>query len=464
MIKKIFTVLILMYSGILLNAQTNQMPNVIYIMADDLGYGDVGFNGQTKIMTPNIDRIAKEGIVFNNHYAGSTVCGPSRAVLMTGMHTGHCSVRENPKWTKSGTAVDLSLNDVTVAEEMKKAGYVTGMVGKWGLAETLGDGMPNKQGFDFFYGFNRHSAAHHYYPDSIWYNEKHVRIEGNVMEKKQGKYSHNIFTDETLKFIKRNKEKPFFFYVAYTIPHYELTIAEKEKSQYYAKNWPLRKMKSGHYLHDENGHVTYASMVTKMDEDIGRIMQELKDLGLDDKTLVIFTSDNGHEYDKVNNEFFNSNGKFRGKKRDLYEGGIHMPFAARWPGKINPGTTSDLLTTFWDFLPTMCDLAGVKPTAKIDGISYLSTLLGKDKKQKKHDYLYWEFNERQGPVQAVRKEEWKAVKYKNKPIELYNLEKDIGETNNIASDYPKIVKEMTEIISNARTENSEFPLEVIKKH
>ena len=433
-----------------------QKPNIIFILADDLGYGDVGFNGQDKIKTPNIDRIAAEGIVFKNHYAGSTVSGPSRACLMTGKHTGHCTVRGNPRWTLSGNPVDISDSDITVAEELKRAGYTTGVLGKWGLAEKLDEGMPHKQGFDFFLGFCRHTTAHHYYPENLWRNDKLEKQEGTITQEKKGKYSHDTFTSEALNFIETNKEKPFFLYLAYTIPHYELTVPEDSKEQYKDKNWALRKMKPAHYLHDENGHVTYAAMVSRMDRDIGRILKLLKTQGLDENTIVIFTSDNGHEYDNTKNEFFNSNGVFRGRKRDLYEGGIHVPFAARWVGHIKAGTSSDHLSAFWDFLPTACDIAGIKTKTNTDGISYLHALTGK--KQKKHDYLYWEFNEKKGPIQAVRKDKWKAVKFLNKDLELYNLSNDPAEKTNLAAKYPDKVKEMTEIIAGARTEHPEFPL------
>ena len=435
-----------------------EKPNILYIMADDLGYGDVGYNGQDKILTPNIDRLASEGLTFNNHYAGSTVCGPSRVSLMTGLHTGHSPVRENPGWTKSGGAVDISDSDVTVAEELKRAGYATGIVGKWGLAENLDEGMANKQGFDYFYGFNRHTAAHHYYPDSLWVNEELVRLEGNVMKEKKGKYSHDLFTEKAVEFIKSNKQGPFFLYLAYTIPHYELTVEEEEKADYYKKDWPLRKMKEGHYLHDENGLVTYAAMVSRMDRDIGRLMDLLSELGIEKNTLVIFTSDNGPVYDDLKDEFFNSNGILRGKKRDLYEGGIRIPFVARWAGTIAAGTKTDHISAFWDFLATACDVAGIQPSGKTDGISYLPVLLGDVDSQKKHDYLYWEFNESRGPIQAVRKGKWKAVKFYEKPVELYDLESDPGEEKNIAASSAEALSKMEAILNTARSEHPEFPL------
>lgn len=470
MVKSIFLTLIAMVTWLNVScgsqkpphkAEAPPKPNIIYILADDLGYGDVGYNGQDKIKTPNIDKLASNGMVFTNHYSGSTVCGPSRAVLMTGKHTGHSTVRGNPRWTASGTPVDLGKDDVTVAQELQRAGYTTGIVGKWGLAENLTEGVPNKQGFDYFYGFNKHSPAHHYYPKHVFENEKWLTLEGNDPKTKKGQHIHYLLTEKATNFINENHKKPFFLYLAYTIPHFELTILEEEKEQYKNLGWPTREMKPGHYRHDKEGHTTYAAMVSTMDRDIGNIVKQLEALGIAENTLVIFTSDNGHEYDNVKNEFFNSNGDFQGRKRDLYEGGIHCPFVAYWPKNIKPGSKTDHISAFWDFLPTACELAGVEPTDKIDGISYLPTLLGQNEKQKNHDYLYWEFNERAGPIQALRKDNWKAVKFKEKPIEIYDLNRDIEEKNNLAKQYPKKAEEFQNLINNSRTEHPEFPL--IKK-
>ena len=440
------------------NQEAVSKPNIIFILADDLGYGDVGFNGQDKIKTPNIDQLAVNGMVFTNHYTGSSVCGPSRAVLMTGKHIGHCTVRGNPRWTASGTPVDLEAKDVTVAEELKRAGYTTGIIGKWGLAENLNEGLPNKQGFDYFYGFNQHSPAHHYYPNTIFENEHELTLESNDPQNKTGQHIHYLMTEKATEFINKNHKQPFFLYLAYTIPHFELTILDKEKEQYKNLGWPKRKMAPGHYRHDEDGHITYAAMVSTMDRDIGNLMKQLKELGVADNTLVVFTSDNGHEYDDLKNEFFNSNGNFQGHKRDLYEGGIRAPFVAYWPNKIKVGTKTNHISAFWDFLPTACDLAGVKPSDKIDGISYAPTLLGNEDSQQKHDYLYWEFNERSGPIQAVRQDNWKAVKFKDKPVEIYDLNLDISEKNNLAEQHLDKAKELLFLINNSRTEHPEFPL------
>jgi len=438
--------------------QAQKQPNIILIVADDLGWGDVGFNKQTKINTPHIDQLAKEGMVFNNFYSGSTVCGPSRASLMTGKHTGHSPVRGNPRWTASGKPVDISNNDITIAEELKHAGYTTAIIGKWGLAENIDQGVPNKQGFDYFYGFNKHLPAHHYYPDSIYENDKKIVIAGNNWKKKEKHYIQDIFTEKAASYLEKQGKQPFFLYLAYTTPHYELTVPADSKEQYKDKGWPLREMKPRHYLHDKNGHVTYAAMLSRMDKQIGDLMQQLKEQGLEKNTLVIFTSDNGHEYDKVNDEFFNSNGPYKGHKRDLYEGGIKMPFVAKWPKVIEPGSSSDHISAYWDLLPTFCKIAKTKVTTDTDGVSLLNTFKGKAKKQVTHDYLYWEFNEGKGPIQAIRKGNWKLVKRYNQEIELYDLSIDEGETNNIALNHSELIKEMAQLLSDARTPHPEFPL------
>lgn len=442
--------------GIWCLSQTPQ-PNIILIVADDLGWGDVGYNGQKYIKTPHIDRLAQEGMIFNNFYAGSTVCGPSRASLITGKHTGHSSVRENPRWTAKGVPVDLSVNDITIAEELKRAGYKTGIIGKWGLGENLGEGVPNLQGFDYFYGFNRHGVAHHHYPDSIWENQKYNPIKGNNWKKKQGQFVQDLFTAKAKDFVTSNKEAPFFLYLAYTTPHYELTVPESSKADYINQNWPERPMKSGHYLHDKEGHTTYAGMVTHMDSDIGDLLDLLKKHGIDKNTMVIFTSDNGHEYDSLAQPFFDSNGPFKGKKRDLYEGGLKVPFAVRWPAKIKAGTQTNHMAAFWDFLPTFCEMAKVKPTDTIDGISFLPTLKGK-RKQKQHESLYWEFNENKGPTQALRQGAWKLVKRFKIPIELYHIDTDPGELVNLADSNTDKVTQMEAVLQNSRTPHPEFPL------
>lgn len=448
-----FAVVMLICVQSAVHAQVADKPNIILIMADDLGYGDLGCYGQSKIKTPNIDQLADEGVRFTQHYAGSTVCGPSRASLLTGLHTGHSPVRGNPRWTASGEPVDMPREQITVAEELKRAGYVNGIVGKWGMAEADLESMPLNQGFDYFYGFRKHVSAHHYYPDILWENNEPFHPEGNVASQKVRQYSHDSLTSKALEFVKTNADTTFFLYLAFTIPHYELTVPPDSKEPYLNLGWEDRTVLSDHYFHDKDAHVTYAGMISRMDRDVGRLLALLRQLGIDENTIVIFTSDNGHEYD---NRFFDSNGPLKGKKRDLYEGGIRIPFIARWPGKIEPGTHSSHISAFWDFLPTACEMAGIQPSTYTDGISYLPSLVGGYQVQ--HDYLYWEFNEWQGPIQAVRQDDWKAVKFFDKPLELYNLAEDISESDNLAAEHTQIALGLEAIINQARTENPNFPL------
>ena len=439
-------------------------PNIILIVADDLGYGDIEPYGQQYTKTPTLNVLAKEGIKFTQHYAGSTVCGPSRASLLTGLHSGHSSIRGNPKWTDSGKPVDLSKQDTTFATMLQNNGYRTAVVGKWGMAEEVPtnlDAMPNAQGFDYFFGYKTHLAAHHYYWPTLFENNNEYPLVGNDYLKNKGQYTHDLFTTKALDYIKQSnadKQQPFFLYLAYTIPHLALTVPEDAKSQYKNLGWPKRKLNTdGHYRNDAEGNVTYAAMISRMDRDIGKVMNALKEQGIDDNTLVIFTSDNGHEYD---NGFFNSNGPLRGKKRDLYEGGIRVPFIARWPDKIKAGTTSEHASAFWDYFATLCDLSMDKKSqacANTDGISFVNALTGQQE-QAKHNYLYWEFNEKEGPLQALRKDDWKLVKkYPNK-FELYNLGKDIGEHHNLLTQMPEKFNELKALLENARSPHPEFSL------
>jgi len=436
-------------------------PNIIFIMADDQGYGEVGFTGQKKIKTPNIDQLAKEGIIFNQHYAGTSVCGPSRASLMTGINIAHAHVRELPAWTASGKSIDLGSDEVTVATELKRAGYSTAIIGKWGLDESNTTGNTLDHGFDYFYGYKTHIEAHHYYPEYIWINRDKVFLKDNVPAEHKGTYSNDAFTEEAIKYIQQNKDKPFFLYLPYTIPHNEITVPEDSKKQYENLGWPIKTMKPGHYYHDPEGNTTFAGMVTRLDGYVGRIMAELKKQGIDNNTLVVFTSDNGPAF---NNEFFNASGPFRGGKLTMYEGGIRMPFAARWPAKIKPGTVTNQTVAFWDFLPTACEIAGITPTKKVDGISYLPTLTGNKKAQKQHDFFYWEVNESQGPLQAVRMGYWKGIARYEQPFELYDLNTDIAEKTNLAEKFPDIVAKIKSTMISTRTDNPEFPLTKRKSH
>lgn len=439
-------------------------PNIIYIMADDLGYGDLSCYGQQHFTTPNIDRLAHEGMKFTQFYSGSTVCAPARCSLMTGLHTGHATVRGNGSNVseKRGQRVGLMVDDVTIAEVLKEEGYKTGLVGKWGIGEADSQVTPTKKGFDFFYGFLNQRNAHNYYPPFLWRNETKIVLKGNDIKKQTGQYAHDLMTDEALGFVERNADNPFFLYLAYTVPHAEMTAPADSMDQFAGKfpETPYIK-KGGSYGSQTSPKAAFAAMVTRLDRDVGRLMSLLKEKGIDNNTVVIFTSDNGpHGEGGHDFKYFDSNGPLKGFKRDLYEGGIRVPFIVRWPGQIAPATTSDHIGAFWDFFPTAVDLADAKSKAKIDGKSILPTLLGKPKKQKQHDHLYWEFFE-QGGRQAVRMGDWKGVRYNvNKnhqsPLELYDLSKDIGEDENVAKAHPKIVKQIDKIMVNARTESDWF--------
>ena len=418
-------------------------PNIIFIMADDLGYADLGCYGQKHIKTPNIDRLATKGTRFIQCYAGSTVCAPSRSVLMTGQHTGHTRVRGNSG--KVGGVgpqkrVPLEPEDVTVAEVLKQAGYATGITGKWGLGEPDTTGIPNRQGFDEWFGYLNQKNAHSYYPPYLWHNEQKQILEGNKDGQKK-QYSHNLVTDFALNFIRSRSGKPFFLYLPFTIPHAKYEIPSTEP--YTDKPWP------------QNAKV-HAAMITRMDRDIGRIMELLKQLNIDRRTIVFFCSDNGaaQRWEGI----FDSSGLLRGRKRDMYEGGIRTPMVVRWPGivpaaRINP-------TAVWyfaDVLPTLADLAGVKPPPGIDGISVLPTLLGK--RQNTADrFLYWEFPSG-GFKQAVRWRNYKAIRLApNKPLELYDLQKDVSEKNNIADKNPDVVAKIEAWLKTARTDSPYWPV------
>jgi len=425
-------------------------PNIVFIMADDLGYGELGCYGQKTLATPNIDRLAADGLRFTDCYAGSTVCAPSRCVLMTGLHTGHCRVRGNAR-------VPLLPDDVTVAEVLKQAGYKTGIVGKWGLGEPNSTGLPNRQGFDYWFGYLNQRHAHNYYPEYLWRNEEKVPLEGNVAEggvaSQRSQYSHELMTKEALGFLDRNHDGPFFLYVPFTLPHVnnERTRATGDGMEvpdygiFADKDWP----------NPEKGR---AAMIAMLDRDVGKIMDRIKDLGIDDQTIVFFTSDNGAQQEGGSKiAFFESSGPLRGYKRDLYEGGIRVPMIVRWPGTIKPGRTSDFASGFWDFLPTAANLAGVSPPKDIDGISVLPTLLGK--KQEGDRFMYWEFHER-GSSRAVRMGKWKAVQVGSPtaPLELYDLTSDIGEKHDLAKSHPDIVSQISNYLNSARTESKHWPL------
>jgi len=450
-------------------AQQQQGPNIIFILADDLGYGDVGFNGQELIQTPNIDRLAGEGIRFNQFYAGTTVCAPSRSSLMNGQHTGHTFIRGNLGVEPEGQyPIPDSL--LTIAEVLKQAGYATGAFGKWGLGPVNSEGDPNKQGFDHFYGYNCQSLAHRYYPTHLWDNDQKVVLQenGDLLYNKQ--YAPDLIQQQALAFIDENKDKPFFLFLPYILPHAELLVPDDSLFQYYKGRFPEKPFlgedygkgaRLGGYASQQYPHATFAAMVGRLDLYVGQVLQRLKELGIDEQTLVIFASDNGpHVEGGADPIFFNSGGGLRGFKRDLYEGGIRVPFAARWPGVIAEHQESDFVGAFWDLLPTFADLAGAAKPQGLDGLSIVPALTGKGK-QEEHPYLYWEFHE-QGGKQAVRYGRWKGVRLQAKanpdgPIELYDLSQDLQEKHNIAHEHPELVREIQGFIKESHHESSLFP-------
>lgn len=451
-------------------------PNIILILADDLGWGDLGSYGQTKIKTPNLDRMAAEGMRFRQFYSGSPVCAPSRCVLITGKHGGHAYIRNNREVQPEGQW-PIPAAEVTIAELLKSAGYATGAFGKWGLGFVGTEGDPNRQGFDIFFGYNCQREAHNFYPDHLWRNDQRVALEGNDRGLTGRHYSHDLIEAEALQFIRENKNKPFFLYAPFTIPHLALQVPEDSLAEYVGK-WddPPYDGKNG-YLPHPNPRAAYAAMVMRLDRSVGRIAALLKELNLDERTLVIFTSDNGGAFGEVTKDFqfkpgrmggtdyafFGSTGPFRAFKGSVYEGGVRVPFIARWPGRIKAGALSELPAVFYDLLPTLCNLAGVKPPRNTDGLSILPTLLGKGR-QAKHEFLFWDFNG-YGGQQAVRLGDWKGVRRNlqlgETGIELYNLATDVGEQRDAAAQHPEIVRRMAEIMRREHTPSEAFPIKTL---
>lgn len=443
-------------------------PNIIYILADDLGYGDLSCYGQTRFETPNLDKMAAGGMLFTQHYSGTTVCAPSRSSLMTGQHTGHTFIRGNKEWKPEGQW-PLEAKAVTIAEMLKEAGYITGAFGKWGLGFVGTEGDPNLQGFDEFYGYNCQRMAHNYYPGHLWDNQQKIVLEENTGDKFEV-YAPQLIHERALQFIEKNKDKPFFLFYPNVIPHAELLLPEENMAEFRGRFLPEKEFKGaepgdpgfreGPYGTQPEGHAAFAAMVTLLDKQVGEVLTKLKELGLEKNTLVIFTSDNGpHMEGGADPDYFDSNGPLKGYKRDLYEGGIRVPMIAFWEGKIVPGSESNHIFAFWDVMPTAADLADVETHENTDGISFLPTLIGKED-QKQHEFLYWEFHEK-GGRKALRKGDWKLLQYDvfNPEItvtELYNLSSDIGEENNVAAENPELVSELVELMNSARTESEVF--------
>ncbi len=432
---------------------SERTPNIIFILADDLGIGDLGCYGQTRIETPAIDRLAADGMMFTQHYSGSTVSAPSRCVLLTGKHTGHSYIRGNKGVQEpDGTPYDypLAAGETTVADILKNAGYATACVGKWGLGSPTSVGHPNNHGFDYFYGYLGQRNAHRYYPQFLWEDKTKIELGGE-------RYSHDLIVEQALGFIDRNSDKPFFLYFSPTIPHADLAVPSTGLGKYDGmfEETPFESTPGG-YTPQPKPRAAFAAMVTRLDSDVGRIVDLLREKGILENTMIVFTSDNGtHSEGGHDPDFFDSNGIYRGQKRDLYEGGIRTPFIVRYSAAVAKGTRTGHVSAFWDFLPTVCEMTGTDVPEGIDGISYLPALTGRDKRQKEHDHLYFEFHER-GGRRAVIKDGWKLVELDvNNPDktrkELYNIDADPSETTDLIAENPTLAAELYEVMLASRT-------------
>lgn len=462
-------------------------PNVIYIIVDDMGIGDIEPYGQEKIRTPNLQKLANEGLTFSQHYAGNTVCAPSRAALVTGIHSGRGQIRGNFELgdftdEREFGQMPLVPGTTTIATVMKDAGYKTALIGKWGLGGPGSYGVPTKQGFDYFFGYLDQKQAHNHYPTHLWKNEEWYALDNEFVHSHQSlpdgvdpydpksyeaylreDFAQERLTQDALRYIKENKDDPFFLYLAYAGPHAALQAPESDIDAYSFEETPYEGKTDGDYLPQRRPRAARAAMITHIDKGVGEVIELLQELKIDDNTLVFFTSDNGPSFEGgADLKFFDSNAEFRGYKRDLYEGGIRMPTIARWPNKIEAGVVSDHVSAFWDVLPTLADLTGQKKPKKTDGISFLPALINQGEQQQ-HSSLYWEFHHWNGDhAQAVRirdevNGDWKAIRIYNKkhrenpPIELYNLKNDPSETTNIAAQHPDIAKNAGLLMDKSRT-------------
>lgn len=446
----------------------NDRPNIVFILADDLGYGDIGVYGQEKIETPNLDHLAQNGMRFTQFYAGSTVCAPSRSSLLSGQHTGHTYIRGNKEIEPEGQ-YPLADSIETFAMLLKQAGYATGAFGKWGLGMVGTSGDPNNKGFDVFFGYNCQRQSHRYYPTHLWHNDRRVELSGNGLHSKRV-FAADVIQEQTLKFIETHRDTSFFLFVPTILPHAELAGPVDSLYQKYVDRWeeiPYQgedygpEARIAGYSSVDKPRAMFASMVNRLDEYVGQIMRSLEAHGLLDKTLIIFSSDNGsHREGGADPDFFNSTAGLRGSKRDLYEGGIRVPLIVHWPQKIGAGQISEQIAAAWDLMPTLTSLVDVASAHCTDGVSLLPTWLCQGK-QAQHKYLYWEFHEL-GGRQAVRQGDWKLVILHAKSphirkIELYNLKRDPYEKHDLAQGHPDKVEHMLQLIAEAHQESAIFP-------
>lgn len=467
--------------------EEKQPPNIIYFLADDLGYGELGVYGQTKIKTPNIDALAENGMLFTQHYSGAPVCAPARYVFLTGQHTGHAFIRGNDEWTERGDVWDyekafldpslegqlpIPASTVTLGNQLKKAGYATSILGKWGLGAPETEGVPNLQGFDFFYGYNCQRQAHNLYPGHLWENTEKIVLDNELVPPRtkldsladpykdksyskfnQKEYAPDKIHEKALSFIAKNKENPFFMYYASPLPHLPLQAPKAYVDEYRAEFGEEEPyIGDDSYFPTRYPRATYAAMISYLDNQVGEIIESLKEKGIYENTIIIFSSDNGPTYlGGVDYDYFESSKPFANgygrTKGFVYEGGIRIPLIASWPNKIKPGTKSHHISAFYDLMPTICDIAGIEPPDNIDGISFKPTLL--NQAQEKHDFLYWEFPSYKGQ-QAVRFGKWKGIRKNifegNLKIELYNLENDVQEQIDVASKHPEVVEKVKAIM------------------
>ncbi|MCY4234121.1 MAG: arylsulfatase [Bacteroidetes bacterium] len=451
-------------------------PNVIYILADDLGYGELESYGQTLIKTPHLSALASQGIQFTQHYSGSPVCAPSRCTLLTGLHTGHCQVRDNYELggfadsTERGQLA-LEKGTFTLGNMMQNAGYTTAIIGKWGLGGPGSTGIPNLQGFDYFYGYLDQKQAHNHYPSHLWRNTEwdtlangyfhpHQRFDGddlndpNQYDQYKGiDYAPDLMADEAESFIRQHADTPFFLYFPHTVPHLALQVPDEELNQYKGILSESAYDGSRGYLPHIRPQSAYAAMITRMDQHIGRIMEVIIELGLSEQTLIIFSSDNGQTYTGgVDIEQFRSSGGLRGGKGEVYEGGIRVPMIAAWPNTIAPGSTTDHVSAFWDIMPTLADLIGTTLTTEVSGVSFLPVLLGHEGLD--HSEMYWEYHGRQwGGAQAARIGPWKGVRLgghndPSAPVQVFHLENDPTESNDLSRDHPDITQRLLTVMQS----------------
>lgn len=474
-------------------------PNIVFILADDLGYGELGCFGQTKIKTPNLDKLAAEGMRLTQHYSGNAVCAPSRCVLMTGKHPGHAFIRNNRSTPPEGQ-YPIPADTVTLPKLLGKHGYVCGGFGKWGLGGPGSTGEPLKQGMNRFFGFNCQAVAHNHYPTHLWDDDKQVRLNNPDFDAHQNKlaagadpndsasyagfvgkeFAQDVIMEQALRFVRDNKSRPFFLYVPSTIPHLAIQVPEDSLAEYAGKFDDPPYVGGKGYLPHRQPRAAYAAMISRLDRDVGRIVSLVRELGLEENTLFVFSSDNGPAYDAIGGtdaDFFNSAGPLRGKKGSLYEGGFRVPTIARWKGKIPAGTSRDRVSGFEDWLPTLLEVAGAKDSIpkEIDGLSLLPTLRGES--QSERPFLYREFPDYSGQ-QCVRVGDWKAVRQNLKPkgkatdadlakvvlkTELYNLKDDLAESKDVAAEHPDVVAKLEKLMREQHVPSAEFPFAVLDR-